>query len=115
MTRPRENPGIWRDVGGRIRHFRRSQGMPVATLADKVGVNPPQIVRIEAGLVGTTLERLHLIASALGVSEADLLPPRTTSDADDIQIAFRNRGLSDEEIARVMEYVRLVEGNTRKD
>lgn len=115
MTRPRENPGIWREVGGRIRHFRRSQGMSVATLADRVGVNPPQIVRIEAGLVGTTLERLHLIANALNVSEADLLPPRRSAESGDIEIAFRGRGLSDEEIARVMEYVKLIEGSGKKE
>lgn len=115
MTRPRENPVIWRQVGGRIRHFRRSLGMSVATLAEKVDVTPPQIVRIEAGLVGTTLERLHLIADALNVSEVDLLPPRRSSDGGDVEIAFRGHGLSDEEIARVMEYVRLIKGSSKKD
>jgi transcriptional regulator with XRE-family HTH domain len=114
MTRPKENPAIWREVGGRIRSYRRSQGMSVDALAEKVGVNRQQIIRIEAGLVGTTLERLRLIAQALRVSEPDLLAPDWTPKSDEMEVAFRGRGLSDDEIARVLEFIKLIEG-ARKD
>lgn len=109
MTRPKENPAIWGEIGGRIRHFRRSQGKTVDWLAEAVGVNRVQIVRIEAGQVGTTIERLARVAEALGVSVADLIPPPRTTDGDLLESTLRDRGLSAEEVARVAEYIELVE------
>ena len=115
MTGSRENPEIWKEIGGRIRSFRRSQNMSVDKLAAKVNVSRQQIVRLEAGLVGTTIERLRLLAEALGVSEADLLAPRLEPDGDALQIAFRGRGLSPEEVQKVLEYISLLESARQRE
>ena len=115
MTRSKESPEIWKEIGGRIRSFRRAQNMSVDKLAAKVDVSRQQIVRLEAGLVGTTIERLRLLAEALGVSEADLLAPRREPDGDTLQIAFRGRGLSPEEVEKVLEYIALLESARKRD
>ena len=109
MTRDKEPPAIWREIGSRIRHFRRSQGKPVDWLAEAVGLQRVQIVRIEAGLVGTTLERLDRIANALGVKMSDLMPPPDVAEKSDLEVGFRGRGLSEQEIKRVLEFIELVE------
>jgi transcriptional regulator with XRE-family HTH domain len=95
-------------VGQRIRYFRKRLGLTVDQLAERVGVSRQQIVRIEAGLTGVTLARLQLIAEALGVVLADLMPPRGEPPDDYLQIAFRGAGLTKEETDRVLEYARAL-------
>lgn len=111
-----EETTFWTQVGHTIRSLRRGQGMSVDALAARVHVTRQQIVRLEAGVSGTPLARLHDIARVLGVSLGDLLPDerRDTSRAQDLAIAFRGRGLSPEEIQKVMEYVTLLERARQK-
>ena len=109
MTREKEPPAIWREIGSRVRHFRRSLGKSVDWLAEAVDLQRVQIVRIEAGLVGTTLERLSRIADALGVQMNDLIPPPDAAEKSDLEVAFRGRGLSAQEIKRVLEFIELIE------
>lgn len=109
MTRDKEPPAIWREIGSRVRHFRRSQGKSVDWLAEAVGLQRVQIVRIEAGLVGTTLERLDRIANVLGVKMSDLMPPPDVAEKSDLEVGFRGRGLSEQEIKRILEFIELIE------
>lgn len=104
-----ERPAIWREVGTRVRGFRRGQRRSVDWLAEAVGLQRVQVVRIEAGLTGTTLERLARIAEVLGVTIDDLLPPRSVSIGDPITESLRGRGLSEQEIEKVLEYVEIIE------
>lgn len=112
------NRQIWKTIGGRIRHFRRNQGLSVDGLAQRVGVARQQIVRMEAGLAGTPLPRLKQIADALSISLGDLLDGWDTSEAsgtDRMTLSFRDRGLSDEEIRKIMDYIQLVEKARDRD
>lgn len=103
---------VYRKVGQRIRFFRKRLGMTVDTLAEKVGVARLQIVRLEAGLSGTSLARLQRIAEVLCVSLVDLMPPPADTpeqDWDDyLQLAFRGSGLTKEETEKVLEYARML-------
>ena len=112
------NRQIWKPIGGRIRHFRRNQGMSVDGLAQRVGVARQQIVRMEAGLTGAPLPRLKQIADALGISLGDLLDGGDTSETsstDRMTLSFRDRGLSDEEIRKIMDYIQLLEKARGRD
>ena len=108
---------FWVQVGQAIRSLRRGQGMSVDALAARVHVSRQQIVRLEAGISGTPLARLHEIAKALGASLNDLLPSETHERPtdQDIAIAFRGRGLSPEEIQKVLDYIALLEGARKRD
>lgn len=61
-------------VGLRIRVVREALDITQADLARKAGVVRTQIVNIEAGRSGLSVERLLLIAKALNVKPARLLP-----------------------------------------
>ena len=113
-----EETTFWVQVGRTIRNLRRSQGMSVDALAAKVGVTRQQIIRLEAGTTGTPLARLHIIAGALGATLEDLLPPgknQGQSDEHDMALAFRGRGLSPEEIEKVLDYIALLESARKRE
>ena len=119
-TRPmnEEETTFWVQVGRTIRNLRRSREMSVDSLAAKVGVTRQQIIRLEAGTTGTPLARLHIIAGALGVALEDLLPSgknKGQSDEFDLALAFRGRGLSPEEIEKVLDYIALLENARKRD
>lgn len=105
----------WREIGLRIRHFRRSKGMTVDELASAVGVVREQIVRLEAGATGTKVIRLEDIAEVLGVAITDLLGPRKRAEEDDLQVALRGRGVSEDAIAKAVEYIKLLELAEREE
>ncbi|MCY0884726.1 MAG: helix-turn-helix transcriptional regulator [Firmicutes bacterium] len=110
-----EDPAFWRAVGLRIRHFRRRQGWSVDRLAREVDVTRNQIVRLEAGVVGTPVWRLAAIARALGVTMDDLLQDvaptgvSAASPTDQLMWSLRAKGLDEADIARVIDYIRLLE------
>ncbi len=54
------------NIGARIAEIRKEQGMSQADLADKCGMQRPNITRIETGSCGITLNVLEKIAQALG-------------------------------------------------
>jgi len=113
-----EETTFWVQVGRTIRNLRRSQGMSVDSLAVKVGVTRQQIIRLEAGSTGTPLARLHSIAEALGVSLEDLFPLKKKegqSEDYDMALAFRGRGLSPEEIEKVLDYIALLESARKRE
>ncbi len=86
--------------------------MSVDKLAAQVGVVRQQIVRLEAGLVGTTLPRLMAIAEALGVTLEDLIRPvgsNSSTGERPVEMAFRGKGLSAEEMEQVLDYIAFLE------
>ena len=102
---------IWKRIGQAIRARRRSLHMSVDKLAAEVGVVRQQIVKLEAGLGGTTFPRLVAIASALGMSIEDLVsvvPRDEVRDGPRI-IGFRGHGLTPEEADKVLDYIEFLE------
>lgn len=86
--------------------------MSVDKLAAHVGVVRQQIVRLEAGLGGTTVPRLVAIAEALGVSLEDLIRPigsNPSTSERPVEMAFRGKGLSAEEMEKVFDYIAFLE------
>ena len=61
----------WR-IGQRIQLLRDAAGLTQAQLADRAGVNPEHISRIERAEKGPSIELLDRIAGALGLPIRDL-------------------------------------------
>ncbi len=102
---------VWKRIGQTIRTIRRGRQMSVDKLAETVGVVRQQIVRLEAGLGGTTVPRLMAIADALDVTVEDLIRGSTTKPGSEgpMEMAFRGRGLTPEEMQKVLEYIEFLE------
>lgn len=62
-----------RHVGERIHAFRAEQGLTVAELAARVGLDEAQMARLEAGEAGISLETIGRTMTALGHSLRDLI------------------------------------------
>ena len=60
-------------LGMRVREVRKLRGLSQERLAEKVGVDPKQISRIEGGKSAPSLETLESIARSLEVEMKDLL------------------------------------------
>lgn len=62
-----------KDVGYRVKHYRKLANMTQQELADKAGfVSKASISQIELGQVNLTEQKIESIAAALGVEEAVL-------------------------------------------
>lgn len=60
-------------VGVRIRKLRLEQDLSLREFGQRAGVHPFHVMAIELGQLATTAKTLRSIATALGVSPADLL------------------------------------------
>ena len=75
MPRPRANgaePG-YSDMGDRLRAARRSHGLSLRALADRLGISPSLISQVETGRAKPSVNTLYAMATELGVSLDDLL------------------------------------------
>lgn len=61
-------------VKTRIRDVRKGLGLTLEAVADKIGVQPQTLQRWETGARGITVDQLHDVAAALGVSPRELIP-----------------------------------------
>ena len=62
-----------KEVGSRMRAFRKNQRLTQAQMAQKLGMAFVSYSSIERGVIGTTLKTFFHIAQILGVSPAQLL------------------------------------------
>ena len=83
--RNRLNPFIWvmkdrnkerERIGKRIKELRKEQEMDAKTLAQRVGIDPGNLSRIEQGKFSVGIDTLCKIASALNM-RIDFVPPIT--------------------------------------
>jgi AcrR family transcriptional regulator/DNA-binding XRE family transcriptional regulator len=72
-AKARPNPGL------AVRRLRAEHGVSIRGLAARVRVSPATISAIENGKTGISVQRLHQIASALGVPAASLVEDSITS------------------------------------
>src|SRR5215475_15417553 len=63
------------DVGERLRDIRRLRRATLKTIADRAGVSESFLSQVERGRASASIASLRRIATALGVSVADLFEP----------------------------------------
>ena len=61
-------------VGTRIKERRKEKGLTQADLAERSGLQQPQVSRLEAGVHSPSFKTLSKIAKALGIDVGDLDP-----------------------------------------
>lgn len=65
----------------RVRVLRREQGLTQEQLADRAGLNPRHVQKVEAGELNVTISTLSALALALGVTITDLIEPHLVSES----------------------------------
>ena len=73
-------------LGRRIRELRLSAGMSQETLAEKAGISPNTVSRIEGGLTEMYVETFRKLAQALGADAGGLLCQEDKPDSGDRHI-----------------------------
>lgn len=69
-----------RAFGDKVRELRRARGWTQEVLAEQVGTGRGYLAEIEGGRRAATIDTIHRIAVALGVTIADLFAPPAPSD-----------------------------------
>lgn len=104
-------------LGQRIARHRKAVGLTQANLAEKVGVQPETICRIEKGQRAVSLELIGLLSTALDLELHDLFRLRKSDSPKDRAVErllwFAAR-LSFEEIELLMDVGAAVLGHTRR-
>jgi DNA-binding XRE family transcriptional regulator len=93
-------------IGRVARRIRKLRGLTLAIVAQRAGISPSLLSRLETGDVSASLETLIALADALGVRPALLLQEVGGGESDLRQVAgFRGTafsgGIVDEHTARV--------------
>ncbi|HEX3463362.1 MAG TPA: helix-turn-helix transcriptional regulator [Candidatus Elarobacter sp.] len=60
-------------LGERVRELRAGRGLTQLRLAERSGISRPSIANVEAGRQNVSLRQLCALATALGVTAAELL------------------------------------------
>ena len=93
-------------VGRTIKAKREEIKMTQEDLAQKIGVTAATISLYESGLRKPEMDKIKVIASALGTSEALLLGIEANNA--DIDLALRSEKLDIHEINMVKSYIKLI-------
>lgn len=105
-------------MGTRLRSLRKSQGITQQKLADDVGVSRIYIQALESGRRSPSMKLLNRLASRLKASITDIIEditgrtPRLQLEellmSGEVDIWFRKRKLSDEDLHRVERVINAV-------
>ena len=86
MSRYTRHPGLAAEIGRRARARRLGIGLSQRAVCDLVGVGDGTVSRYETGEHSPSLETLCLLALALDLEPADLLPTRAELAALGIKV-----------------------------
>ncbi len=101
-----------KSIGKAIAAKRTKKGLTQGQIAEKVGVDPVTISRIERGITFAPVPRLAEIADVLGYSFADLIRESSPRISDRLQsLGAQLQGLSDSDAKFVFE---TIEGLTAR-
>lgn len=86
-------------LGARIKELRKARGLSQEELAEKIGVEPSHMSRLEIGKSYPSIDRLEKIAITLNVPLKDFFEFMHLEDAGDRMESIDNlaKGLSDEQ------------------
>ena len=91
MVRIRKQSLLAAEVGARIRALRERNGWQQKDLAERIGVQRPQLSRYEAGLEVPHPEKLITICSVFEVTTDEILRGRRPPDAIIADVELRER------------------------
>jgi len=79
-VRPDDPDGLVRDIGRQVAELRAARGWTQEQFADRLGVTPGYLGRLERGSQSFTVHRLAWLARALHVRVVDLFAPPRSRD-----------------------------------
>lgn len=84
---------VTKEVGRRIRYYRKNHGLSQEALAERCGFHPTYIGQLERGEKNPSLESIHKITTSLDISMSRLLEniDDTDSDKDNIPLELYRR------------------------
>lgn len=98
---------IYREVGQRIRRFRKGAGRTQHQLANQIGVSRASIANIESGRQNFMLHYVYAIAEALELDTPISLLPGAhegiTASADVAKVPVPQKGLTDKQREEVIQ------------
>jgi len=99
-------------LGARIKEMRRSCGLSQEQLAEKIGVEPRHMSRIEVGKNYPTIDRLEKIAEALNVPLKDFFDfmHLDSPDTRALKIEELVKGMNEDYQRIIFKIVRAFEG-----
>lgn len=74
------------DLGSRIKEHRREAGVSQEALAEKAGISPNTVSRIEGGLMAMSVETFQKLVQALGMDANELICHAGLSEGGDRHI-----------------------------
>ena len=77
----RRDVGLLKDVGRRLARIRKDRGWTQEQLADKIGIAPVTLSRLETGARAMSLSSLSVIAKQLDVELGDVLDVKAPAPA----------------------------------
>lgn len=80
------------ELSQRIRFLRKKKGLNQGELAEKVGINPSHLSRLENGKYQPSVDALQKIAEALEVSVDFLL---SDDESGELEVKIENKSLSE--------------------
>ncbi|GAA2098577.1 XRE family transcriptional regulator [Streptomyces albiaxialis] len=89
-----DDEAVLQNVGPRLRGFRKALGVTLADLAERTGLTPSTLSRLERGHIRPTLEQLLPLARAYAVPLDELVAAPTTGDPRVHLRPFRKHGLT---------------------
>ncbi|SED28003.1 helix-turn-helix domain-containing protein [Streptomyces melanosporofaciens] len=89
-----EDEAVLQNVGPRLRGFRKALGVTLTDLAERTGLTPSTISRLERGHIRPTLEQLLPLARAYAVPLDELVAAPVTADPRVHLRPFRKHGLT---------------------
>ncbi|WP_246542790.1 helix-turn-helix domain-containing protein [Fusibacter paucivorans] len=84
---------IQESVGNRIRLFRKSKGMTLQTLGDKIYKSRATVSKYESGAIAIEIGTLYAIADALNIKVEQLLPPNEAAEtvtSQSVPVFYKN-------------------------
>ena len=64
---------LQKQIGSRIRHFRKIKQLTIANLAFDCNIDSRQLIRIERGEINTSIYQLYTLCDKLNIELNDLL------------------------------------------
>ncbi len=99
------------ELGKRLRHLRKEQGLTQAQLEENSGLNDKYYSEVERGLRNVSLKNIHRIAGGLGITLGELfrftIDKYQSDEAEEI-IAMITRLLQSEDEKKIMQVLNIL-------
>lgn len=104
------------NIGDRLRILREQSGISGKALAEKIGIVPSQINKIEHNVTKPSLDTLEKICAALGITLGDFFAPdKMELEPEILRFLQSAKKLTPDERKKLIELIDLMKGTDKND